>query len=188
MAVTASSLWAGEGSAARQRTGLVRGPMVFRLTDYARAPTTTNIGSYRYAVFKLNRNPQTRIDPRHPPDFEDQQEGAEVIPPGTTTYGNFYLEGYELDDVGSLFGRRRPAGTKHCYVGYIDNGSARVLQRLRRTPVGRRMRVTVHPRDPRRTDGTAPFGRLHTRYPKLRVADVGLASKSARRQLWQIRC
>lgn len=185
-AVAAGAINGTQPSAASAPTRLVHKPLAFRLTGYQDAPSTSSLVDYRYAVvFKLNRDPRT-VQPANRDD-QNAPEGTPVPTSGGTTRGHYYLRGYELQ-VSTLYAKKTArAGTRNCFVGYLDNGNASFLRRYARVPLGARTRVTLHPTK-YNADGSVGYDKLFSTLATLRQADVGLGSKATKKILRGIGC
>lgn len=170
-------LWPAAAPSGPAPTRLVHGPVVFRVTGYQHLdPETTNEASYRYLViFKLNRDPYTRLND------EDRARGID------SPRGNYsMLDGrINLADVPSP---PHEFDGRNCFFSDVSaDARPSQLRALNRIPTGMRVKVRLQPLTPS-SDGRPRLGKVYVVRATIRKTNVFLRQPNARSALKRIGC
>lgn len=157
-------------------TRLVHGPAIFRLTGYQDVDPGGGRDEWRYlVVYKLNQDVVARPE--------------KVSELWRTVRGDYAILdlGFEIENSPQKFGRPGCFALIVFGPGDVTPDGDPTVQRLKRIPLGGRVKVKLRPLTPAPTGG-AKLGKSYVSYPHLRRADVSLNSGTARRELRRIGC
>jgi hypothetical protein len=169
-----TSAWSGTATQAAtqaQKTKLLGGPLLFRVTGYKGHPRY----SLRYVVvFKLNRDPQAMLSGKPPYAY------------GRTTFGAFHLEDVPTPVTSGVYRQYPPRNKPRCLYGQVLRKPA-YLKELARYRIGDRLTVTLQPLTVT-SNGKSVYGPKLVSHPVLRTTTRELKDAPTVRLLRSIGC
>lgn len=168
---------AAPSSGAAKPTRLTNGPVVFRIAGGTKDPDSFEAGLRYVIVFKLNRDPKTRLS------GDDYRRGID------NPRGNYSILGRRINLTDECCYPAKFRNVDRCFMTYVgtDHGDPRAIPLLNRVRIGQRVDVQIQPLTPS-VDGRPKLGARHNRRVTLRAADAKLRSPSAREALNRIGC